>query len=181
MYPTRLDTRDRGSGPNLPTYIRYGDDFLVAGRGGPERADWVYGALRQQLAKIGLRVNPKRGTTGSLYDGFTFLGVRWEVDRDTDVLRRTPPLDRQANVSGEIHNVLWKAFRRDLKDRMAVVEAARDIVVRRTQYLGRAGADDGEIGSDAFGQLMRLANRHDWPIDSSEIHHAGSATQDAPR
>jgi hypothetical protein len=38
MTQTRSESRDRGSGPNLSIYIRYGDDFLLAGMRGPERA-----------------------------------------------------------------------------------------------------------------------------------------------
>jgi hypothetical protein len=47
----------------------------VAGEGGPERAAWVHEALRQQLADIGLEINQKKSTIGSLYDGFRFLGI----------------------------------------------------------------------------------------------------------
>ncbi len=39
--PTRLDTGICGSGPSSLIYLRYGDDLLVAGGGGPERAAWV--------------------------------------------------------------------------------------------------------------------------------------------
>jgi hypothetical protein len=126
-------------------------------------------ALRQQLGEIGLEIIEKKTTIGSLYDGFRFLGVRWQVDRDTDLLWRTPPLDRQANVSREIHNVISKTAKPDPTDPMAVVDAVRDILVRRTQYLRQAGADDGEIGSDAFDQLMHLADWWGWPLDPTEI------------
>jgi hypothetical protein len=177
MDRTGSDPRDRGSGPNLPIiYNRYGDDFLVAGRGGPERAAWVYEALRQQLAEIGLEINKRKSTIGSLYDGFRFLGIFWRVNRDTGLLGRTPPLERQANVSREIHNAMYKTFREDPRNRLAVVEAVRDILTRRTQYLRRAGADDGQIGSDAFDQVMRFADWWGWPIDATDIHqHVFSA------
>ncbi len=50
-----------------------------------------------------------------------------------------------------------------------VVNAVRDTLDRRTQYLRRAGADDGQIGSDAFDQLLRFAAWWDWPIDVLDI------------
>jgi hypothetical protein len=150
--------------------MRYGDDFLVAGRGGPERAAWVYEALRQQLAEIGLTVSWKKGTTGSLYDGFNFLGLRWQMDRDDDLLWRTPPLDRQANVSGQIRNTIRKAQRENPRDPRAVIEAVHDILVKKTQYLRQTSADDGEIGSDAFDQLVTVADRYHWPIEAAEIY-----------
>ncbi len=120
-------------------------------------------------ADIGVEINPKKITIGSLYDGFKFLGIFWKVSRDTGRLELTPPLSRQENVANEIHNVMYETLRRDPRDRMAVVEAVHDLLVSRTQYLRRAGASTtSEIGGDAFpDQLLRFADWWAWPVDQT--------------
>jgi hypothetical protein len=105
----------------------------VAGEGGPGRAAWVQEALHQQFADIGLSVNPAKITIGSLYDGFDF------PQRDSRChVQDGPQSSDRPDGSG------W---------------CRSGALVRRTQYLRRADADGGEIGSDAFDQLMHFA---DW-------------------
>jgi hypothetical protein len=148
--------------------MRYGDDCLVAGEGGPERAAWVHEALCEQLAEIGLEINYKKSTIGSLHDGFRFLGIFWRVNRETRELELVTPYGRQRDTVQEIRNVMWKTFQEDPLDRLAVVEAVRDALSRRTQYLRRCRADDGEIWSGAHARLVRLAQWYHWPIDRIE-------------
>jgi hypothetical protein len=164
MGQTRSDTRDCGSGPSLPTYTRYGDDCLAAGEGGPERAAWAQEALEQQYAEIGVTINHKKSTNGSLYDGFKFLGIFWRVDRDTGRLELDTPYGQVRDTVEEVRNEMWKTFGQNPRGRVGTVQVVHDSLIRRTQYLRRCGADDGEIWSDAYDCLMRLADWYDWPI-----------------
>jgi hypothetical protein len=165
MDPTRLDPRGCGSGSPYLLYMRFGDDFLVVGQGGPERALWVLEALEQQLADLGLAISPEKTTIGSLYDGFRFLGVFWRLDRDSCELRLDVPYGLQRKISNAIHNVMWKTFRENPRDYLAVVEAVRKTVVDKTQYLRKAGADDQEVWAAGHDQLLRLARWYHWPLD----------------
>jgi hypothetical protein len=144
--------------------MRYGDDCPVAGEGGPERAAWVRDALEQQLADVGLSINHKKITTGSLYDGFDFLGIRWKFSRVTNRLELTVSPGKVADIVGEVRSVMWNTFRRDPRDRLGELAATRRRLVDRTQYLRQAGADDREIWAEAHARLLRLADWYDWPI-----------------
>jgi hypothetical protein len=157
MGSTGSNTRFCGTGPPSSIYLRYVDDCLVAGEGGPRRAAWVQEALDQQYADISVPVNWKKSTVGSLYDGFDFLGIRWKFSRVSGQLELTVSPGRQADIVQEVRGVMWKTFGRDPRNRLAVITATRQTLVDGTQYLRQAGVDDRDIWAEAHDQLQRLA------------------------
>jgi hypothetical protein len=166
MEPARLVPRICGTGSPSSIYMRYVDDSLVAGEGGPGRALPAYEALRQQMADLNVSVNLGKRVIGSLYDGFDFLGINWKFSRVTNSLELKASAGKQADIVQEVLGVMKKMLRQHPHDYAGAVWAAHDTLVHRTQYFRQAGAADDQVWGEAHDQILRYGHQHGWPLDN---------------
>lgn len=142
LYLDELDEELLGDNYRL---IRYADDFVVCCRS-LEEVHRAQDDVRRTLARLGLRLNPRKTAIRELAHGFDFLGFRFEGTEFEDLsarAERIPEVWLDAAPLEEIHQIVQSGVEKELRDIQVVplrATAARPESTGRPLYVSHPAA-----------------------------------------